>query len=79
MCQVYKCDYIPRMTFRFLFSFLGTIINWDLAIKRNSDALRDIIRILFALLGLDGTDTASRIPRSLHSAMLGVLRPGMLW
>ena len=31
--------------------------------------------MLFALLGLDGTDAASRIPRSLHSAVLGVLRP----
>ena len=31
--------------------------------------------MLFALLGLDGTDAASRIPRSLHSAVSGVLRP----
>ena len=50
-------------------------MDWDLAIKRNSEALRSIIEILFALLGLDGTDAASRIPRSLHSAVLGVLRP----
>ncbi|MDO8352530.1 MAG: hypothetical protein Q7T14_03640 [Aestuariivirga sp.] len=50
-------------------------MDWDLAIKRNSKALKAIIQVLFALLGLDGTDAASRIPRSLHSAVLGVLRP----
>jgi hypothetical protein len=50
-------------------------VDWDLAIKRNSKALKGIIEVLFALLGLDGTDAASRIPRSLHSAVLGVLRP----
>jgi len=50
-------------------------MDWDLAIKRNSKALKAIIEVLFALLGLDGTDAASRIPRSLHSAVLGVLRP----
>jgi hypothetical protein len=50
-------------------------MDWDLAIKRNSEALKGIIEVLFTLLGLDGTDAASRIPRSLHSAALGVLRP----
>ena len=50
-------------------------MDWDLAIKRNSEALKGIIADLFALLGLDGTDAALRIPRSLHSAVLGVLRP----
>ena len=50
-------------------------MDWDLAIKRNSKALKGIIEVLFALLGLDGTDAAQRIPRSLHSAVLGVLRP----
>ena len=50
-------------------------MDWDLAIKRNSKALKDIIDVLFALLGLDGTNAALRIPRSLHSAVLGVLRP----
>jgi hypothetical protein len=62
----------------FLICFLcliGNIMDWDLAIKRNSEALRGIVEILFALLGLDGTDAASRIPRSLHSAVLQVLRP----
>ena len=50
-------------------------MDWDLAIKRNSKALKGIIDVLFALLGLDGSDAALRIPRSLHSAVLGVLRP----
>ena len=50
-------------------------MDWDLAIKRNSKVLKGIIEVLFALLGLDGTDAASRIPRSLHSAVLAVLRP----
>ena len=50
-------------------------MDWDLAIKRNSKALKRIIEVLFALLGLDGTDAALRIPRSLHSAVLRVLRP----
>ena len=50
-------------------------MDWDLAIKRNSKALKGIIEVLFALLGLNGSDAASRIPRSLHSAVLGVLRP----
>ncbi len=50
-------------------------MDWDLAITRNSKALKGIIDVLFALLGLDGTGAASRIPRSLHSAVLAVLRP----
>jgi hypothetical protein len=50
-------------------------MDWDLAIKRNSKALKGIIEVLFALLGLDGAEAAQRIPRSLHSAVLGVLRP----
>ena len=50
-------------------------MDWARAIERNSKALKGIIEVLFALLGLDGTDAASRIPRSLHNAVLGVLRP----
>jgi hypothetical protein len=66
------------MPFVFLlcsFCLIGNTMDWDLAIKRNSKALKAIIEVLFALLGLDGTDAASRIPHSLHSAVLGVLRP----
>jgi hypothetical protein len=50
-------------------------MDWELAIKRNSKALKGIIQVLFALLGLDGSDAASRIPKSLHSAVLQILRP----
>ena len=46
-----------------------------MAIKRNSEALNGIIAALFAMLGLSGDATVSRIPRSLHSAVLRVLRP----
>ena len=48
--------------------------DWDLAIKRNSEALNGIVAELFAMLGLAG-DAVRRIPRSLHSAVLHVLRP----
>ena len=50
-------------------------MDWDLAIKRNSEALKDIVAALFAMLGLDGTDTVSRIPSPLHRSVLRVLRP----
>jgi hypothetical protein len=50
-------------------------MDWDLAIKRNSEALKGIIEALFAMLGLDGEATLARIPQSLHSAVLRVLRP----
>jgi len=52
-----------------------TDFNWDLAIKRNSEALKGIVAALFTMLGLDGTDTLSRIPPKLHRAVLRVLRP----
>ena len=50
-------------------------MDWDLAIKRNSEALKGIIAALFALLGLVGDATISRIPPRLHRAVLRVLRP----
>ncbi len=50
-------------------------MDWDLAIKRNSEALKGIIAALFAMLGLAGEATVARIPRSVHSAVLRVLRP----
>jgi hypothetical protein len=49
--------------------------DWAGAIKHHGEALRGIIEVLFALLGLDGSEAASRISKSLHSAVLGVLRP----
>jgi hypothetical protein len=45
------------------------------AIERNSKALKGIIEVLFALLGLIGEATVSRIPHDLHRAVLRVLRP----
>jgi hypothetical protein len=50
-------------------------VDWDLAIKRNSEALKGIVAALFAMLGLAGDATVGRLPRSLHSAVLRVLRP----
>ena len=46
--------------------------DWDLAIKRNSEALKGIIETLFAMLG---DATVGRIPHPLHRAVLRVLRP----
>ncbi len=50
-------------------------MDWDLAIKRNSEALKEIIAGLFAMLELAGGITVSRIPQSLHSAVRRVLWP----
>jgi hypothetical protein len=47
-------------------------MDWDLAIKRNSEALKGIIAALFAMLG---DAPVSRIPKPLHRALLLVLRP----
>ena len=50
-------------------------MDWVVAIKRNSEALKGMIEVLFAMLGLVGDATVERLPRSLHSAVLRVLRP----
>ena len=50
-------------------------MDWARAIERNSEALKGIIEVLFAMLGLAGEATVSRIPLPLHCAMLRVLRP----
>jgi hypothetical protein len=50
-------------------------MDWDLAIKRNSEALKGIIDLLFAMLGLAGDATIERIPHSVHRAVLRVLHP----
>jgi hypothetical protein len=50
-------------------------MDWELAIKRNSEALKGIVELLFAMLGLVGEATASRIPKDLHRAVLRLLRP----
>ncbi len=49
-------------------------MDWDLAIKRNSEALKGIIEALFAMLGLDGRCGFADSP-PLHRAVLRVLRP----
>ncbi len=50
-------------------------MDWARAIERNSEALKGIVEVLFAMLGLVGSATVSRIPQALHSAVLRVLRP----
>ena len=49
--------------------------NWAGAIELNREALKGIIAALFVMLGLDGSETVSRIPPALHRAVLRVLRP----
>ena len=46
--------------------------DWDLAIKRNSEALVEIVADLFAMLGLVGEATVARLP---CRAALRILRP----
>ena len=50
-------------------------MDWARAIERNSEALKGIVEMLFAMLGLAGIDTVGRIPQPLHRSVLRVLRP----
>jgi hypothetical protein len=50
-------------------------MDWDLAIKRNSEALNGIVAALFAMLGLVDATTISRLPHAVHRAVLRVLQP----
>ncbi len=50
-------------------------MDWARAIERNSEALKGIVEALFAMLELAGSATVARLPRSVHSAVLRVLRP----
>jgi hypothetical protein len=50
-------------------------MDWARAIERNSDALKSIVEMLFAMLELVGSATVARIPQPLHRAVLRVLRP----
>ena len=50
-------------------------MNWDLAIKRNSEVLAGIVETLFAMLGLVGEATVARLPWPTYRAVLRVLRP----
>ena len=50
-------------------------MDWDHAIKRNSEVLAGIVSDLFLMLGLVGEATVSRIPWPAYRAVLRVLRP----
>ena len=50
-------------------------MDWARAIERNSEALKAIVSVLFAMLGLDGDATVARLPHSVHRAVLRVLQP----
>ena len=50
-------------------------MDWARAIERNSEALKGIVAALFAMLELAGDATVARIPPTLRSAVLRVLRP----
>lgn len=50
-------------------------MDWDLAIKRNSEVLAGIVETLFAMLGLVGEATVSRISWPAYRAVLRILRP----
>jgi hypothetical protein len=46
-------------------------LDWARAIERNSEALKGIVAVLFAMLGLEG----AQLPHSVHRAVLRVLQP----
>jgi hypothetical protein len=50
-------------------------MDWDHAIKRNSEVLAGIIESLFIMLGLVGEATVSRLPWPTYRAVLRILRP----
>jgi len=50
-------------------------MDWDQAIKRNSEALAGIVETLFAILGLVGEAAVARLPWPTYRAVLRVLRP----
>ncbi len=50
-------------------------MDWDVAIKRNSEALVGIVETLFAMLGFVGEATVSRLPWPTYRAVLRILRP----
>ncbi len=50
-------------------------MDWDLVIKRKSEALNAVVAGLFAMLEISGEATVSRLPRAVYCAVLRVLRP----
>jgi hypothetical protein len=66
-CQLCSC-YV-------LFVCRGTTMDWARAIERNSEALKGIVAVLFAMLGIEGAATVERLPHSVYRAVLRVLQP----
>ena len=52
----------------------GQTMNWDLAIERNSLALRRIVASVLTLVGLTGDWVPTTLPRHVYCAALNVLR-----
>jgi hypothetical protein len=50
-------------------------MDWDLAVKRNCEVLIEIVADIFAMLGLAGEATVSRLPWPTYRAALRILRP----
>jgi hypothetical protein len=50
-------------------------MDWELAIKRNSETLVRIVADLFAMLGLADLDVAARLPWPAYRVVLRLLRP----
>jgi hypothetical protein len=51
------------------------ILDWARAIERNRDVLVGVVAVLFAMLERAGGLTVAALPRSVHSAVLRLLRP----
>ena len=50
-------------------------MDWDLAIRRNRDQIREIVLVLFALAGMRVGGLLFMLPRDVVSAIMMVLRP----
>ncbi len=55
--------------------FASTKQIWDGAVARNAQALANIAAQIFALLAVYGGPDVVRLPRAVHSRIIGVLRP----
>ena len=69
--KIFLSIYVPAL----FFMLDKETMDWNRAIERNSEALKDIVAALFTMLELAGEATVARIPQTLHSAVLRVLRP----
>ena len=50
-------------------------MDWPRAIACNSEALKGVIEVIFAMLGLGREDTQTRISMTLYRAVLRLLQP----